>query len=215
MTPTDPTGPPIVVAMTGATGAIYGIRLLEALSASGVETHLVISAWAERTIVAETAWKPAEVRRLADHVYAEGDLEAPPGREGFASRGMVVAPCSMKSLAAIANGITENLIHRAAELALEEQRRLLLLVRESPLSVIHLENMLRVARAGALVMPPVPAFYAKPKTLNDMVDHTVGRMLDHFDVGHELVRRWGERRGTWTPRIEPGGRVGGVGEREA
>jgi len=207
-------GARLVVAMTGATGAIYGIRLLEALEASQVETHLVISGWAEKTIVAETSWRPAEVRRLADHVYAEGDLDAPPGREGFAARGMVVAPCSMKSLAAIANGIVENLIHRAAELALEERRRLLLLVRESPLSVIHLENMLRVARAGALVMPPVPAFYAKPRTLDDMVDHTVGRMLDHFDVPHELVRRWGERRhGVWTPRIEPGGRAGGSGAR--
>ncbi|HEX6230598.1 MAG TPA: UbiX family flavin prenyltransferase [Actinomycetota bacterium] len=205
----DRAGLPIVVAMTGATGAIYGIRLLETLAASGVETHLVISEWAEKTIVAETAWKPAAVRELADHVYAEGDLDAAPGTEELPTRGMTVAPCSMKSLAAIANGITENLIHRAAEVTLKERRRLLLLVRESPLSVIHLENMLRAAKAGALIVPPVPAFYAKPKSLDDMVDHTVGRMLDHFDVGHELVRRWGERRGGWTPRIERGGHPAG------
>ncbi len=203
MTRAQPLGPPIVIAMTGATGAIYGIRLLEALAAARVETHVVISEWAEKTIVAETTWKPAAVRDLADHVYAEDELDSPPGREGFVARGMAVAPCSMKSLAAIANGITGNLIHRAAEIALEDRRRLLLLVRESPLSVIHLENMLRVARAGALVMPPVPAFYAKPKTLDDMVEHTVGRMLDHFDVDHALVRRWGERRrGPWVPRVE-------------
>ncbi|HZD17244.1 MAG TPA: UbiX family flavin prenyltransferase, partial [Actinomycetota bacterium] len=166
---------PIVVAMTGATGAIYGIRLLESLAAAEVETHLVMSEWAEKTIVAETSWKPVDVRRLADHVHAENDLGAAPGDEDLPTRGMIVAPCSMKSLAAIANGITENLIHRAAEVTVKERRRLLLLVRESPLSVIHLENLLRVAKAGAIVMPPMPAFYAKPRTLDDMVDHTVGR----------------------------------------
>lgn len=197
---------PVVVAMTGATGAIYGIRLLEALAERGVETHLVISRWADATIVAETSWRPTAVRALADHVYGEDELDAPIAHEDLATRGMLVAPCSMKSLAAIANGITENLIHRAAEVTIKEGRRLLLLVREAPLSVIHLENMLRVARAGAIVMPPVPAFYAKPASLDDMVDHTVGRMMDHFAVDHELVRRWGERRrGAWTPRIEHGG----------
>lgn len=210
MSSSEPADLPVVVAMTGATGAIYGIRLLEALGAAGVETHLVISEWAEKTIVAETSWKPAEVRRLADHVYAEGELDAALATEELATRGMLVAPCSMKSLAAVANGIIENLIHRAAEVTMKEGRRLLLLVREAPLSVIHLENMLRVAKAGAIVMPPVPAFYAKPKTLDDMVDHTVGRMLDHFEVPHELVRRWGERRRTtWTPRVERGGNGGG------
>lgn len=199
-------GLPIVVAMTGATGAIYGIRLLEALDAAGVETHLVVSEWAEKTILAETRWKPAEVLRLAHHAYDEADLDAPPGGDQLRTRGMIVAPCSMKSLAAIANGITESLIHRAAEVTIKEQRRLLMLVRESPLSVIHLENMLRAAKTGAIVMPPAPAFYAKPKTLDDVVDHTVGRMLDHFGIDHGLVRRWGERRrAAWTPRVEPGG----------
>jgi 4-hydroxy-3-polyprenylbenzoate decarboxylase len=204
-----PVGSPVVVAMTGATGAIYGIRALEALRAAGVETHLVISRWAETTIVAETNWRPAGVRALADNVYEEQELDAPPSSGSLITRGMVVAPCSMKSLAAIAHGLAENLIHRSAEVTLKEGRRLLLLVRESPLSVIHLENMLTVAKAGAIVMPPVPAFYAKPRTIDEMVDHTVGRMLDHFDVQHELVRRWGERRGTWTPRLEPGMRSDG------
>jgi 4-hydroxy-3-polyprenylbenzoate decarboxylase len=203
--PTDQTLP-LVVAMTGATGAIYGIRLLEALREAGVETHLAISEWAEKTISAETSWRPADVRALAQHVYGEDELDAPPHTGIFLTRGMIVAPCSMKSLAAIANGISHNLIHRAADVTIKEGRRLLLLVRESPLSVIHLENMLRIARAGAVVMPPVPAFYAKPRSLDDMVDHTVGRMLDHFGVDHELVRRWGEKpKASWAPRIEVGG----------
>lgn len=197
---------PIVVAITGATGAIYGIRTLEVLRAEAIETHLVVSRWAEKTIAAETSWKPSDVRALADHVYSEDDLDAPPASGDLLTRGMIVAPCSMKSLAAVAHGITENLVHRAAEVSLMEGRRLLLLVRESPFSVIHLENMLAVAKAGAIVMPPVPAFYARPRSLDEMVDHTVGRMLDHFGVGHDLVRRWGERRRRgWTPRIAPGG----------
>ncbi len=187
---------PIVVGITGATGAIYGVRALEVLRDAGIETHLVVSEWAEKTIVAETPWKPEDVRALADHVYDESELDAPPGSGSFRTRGMLIAPCSMKSLAAVAHGISQNLIHRAAEVHIKERRTLLLLVRESPLSVIHLENMLTVARAGAIVMPPVPAFYARPKGLDEMVDHTVGRMLDHVDVPHDLVRRWGEKRTT-------------------
>jgi 4-hydroxy-3-polyprenylbenzoate decarboxylase len=183
----------LVVAMTGATGAIYGVRLLEALRDSPVETHLVMSEWARRTIVAETDHNPDAVLALADRVHDEADLAAPPASGSFLTDGMVVTPCSMKSLAAIATGVSENLVHRAADVTLKEGRRLLLLVRESPLSVIHLENMLRVAQAGALVMPPVPAFYARPRTLDEMVDHTVGRVLDHFGVRHDLVRRWGEQ----------------------
>jgi flavin prenyltransferase len=181
--------------MTGATGAIYGIRLLEALRDAGVETHLVMSTWATRTMIAETDRKPAEVARLASRCWSEDDASAPLDSGSFVTEGMVIAPCSMRTLAAIATGITDNLIHRAAEMTLREGRRLLLLVRESPLSVIHLENMLRVARAGALVAPPVPAFYARPRTIEEMVDHTVGRVLDQFRVEHDLVRRWGDKRG--------------------
>jgi flavin prenyltransferase len=184
----------LVIAMTGATGVIYGVRLLETLRDTPVETHLVMSEWARRTIIAETDRNPGAVRDLADQVHDEGDLSAPPASGSFLTDGMVVAPCSMKSLAAIATGVSESLVHRAADVTLKEGRRLLLLVRETPLSVIHLENMLRVARAGALVMPPLPAFYARPRTLEEMVDHTVGRVLDHFGVEHDLVRRWGEQR---------------------
>jgi 4-hydroxy-3-polyprenylbenzoate decarboxylase len=176
--------------MTGATGAIYGIRLLEVLIKAAIETHLVMSQWSKKTIAAETAWKATDVQRLASHSYREDDLAAPIAEHG----GMVVAPCSMKSLAAIANGIGESLIHRAAQATLERGDRLILLVREAPLSVIHLGNMLSAAEAGATIMPPVPAFYARPKTIDEIVDHTVGRMLDLLGVPHELVRRWGERR---------------------
>jgi len=185
--------PRVVVGMTGATGAIYGVRLLEALREAGVETHLVVSRWAEATISTETDRKPDDVRALADAVYDEHDLSAPLASGAFATTGMVIAPCSMRTLAAIANGLADNLIQHAAEIHLKEQRDLVLLVRESPLSVIHLENMLRVARAGAVVAPPVPAFYAQLRSLDDMIDHTVGRVLDQLELDHDLVRRWGEK----------------------
>ena len=192
MTPPPPL--PVVVAMTGATGAIYGVRTLELLRDIGVETHLVISRWAEATILTETDRKPAQVRALATHVHEEEDLASPLRDAEVPTAGMIVAPCSMRTLAAVANGFCDNLIQRAAEAHLKEQRKLVLLVRESPLSVIHLDNMLRVARAGAVVAPPVPAFYARLRSLDDMVDHTVGRALDQLGVEHERIRRWGERR---------------------
>lgn len=187
-----PGAPPrrLVVAMTGASGAIYGIRLLEALRDEPIETHLVMSDWARKTIVWETDYRAATVAKMADVVYPEDDLNAPIASGSFLTDGMVVAPCSMKSLAAIASGLSGSLVHRAADVALKEHRRLVLLVREAPLSVIHLENMLRVARAGAIVSPPVPAFYARPTSLDDMVEHTVGRLLDHFGIERGLVRRW-------------------------
>jgi 4-hydroxy-3-polyprenylbenzoate decarboxylase len=190
-------GPPprLVVGMTGATGVIFGIRLLEVLREGPVETHLVMSTWAARTMVAETGWRPDDVRELADFAYDEHDQLAPLATGAFHTDGMVVAPCSMKSLALIANGISESLIHRAADIHLKEGRKLLLVVRESPLSVIHLENMLKAARAGAMIVPPVPAFYSRPRSIEEMVDHTVGRLLDHFGIEHDLVRRWGEQRG--------------------
>jgi flavin prenyltransferase len=192
--------PRLIVCMTGATGAIYGVRLLEALRDVPVETHLVVSRWAETTIAAETAWKVRQVRELADVSYDEDDLAAPLSSGSFDTAAMIVAPCSMHTLAAVANGISANLIQRAAEVHLQERRKLVLLVRESPLSVIHLENMLRVARAGAVIAPPVPAFYARLQSLDDMVDHTVGRVLDLVGVEHQLVRRWGERR---RPELRP------------
>jgi polyprenyl P-hydroxybenzoate/phenylacrylic acid decarboxylase-like protein len=185
--------------MTGATGAVYGVRLLETLHELGIPAHLIVSRWAETTIATETDRRPDDLRRLATAVYDEHDLDAPPGSSAFETAGMVVAPCSMRTLAAVANGISGNLIQRAAEVHLAERRKLVLLVRESPLSVIHLENMLRVAKAGAVVAPPVPAFYARLRSLEDMVDHTVGRILDQVGVEHERIRRWGERRGALRP----------------
>jgi 4-hydroxy-3-polyprenylbenzoate decarboxylase len=197
---TDPASErPLLVAMTGATGAIYGVRVLETLRDLGVETHLVVSRWAETTIRTETDLRPEDVRALATVVYDEDDLAAPPASSAFATAGMIVAPCSMRTLAAVANGLSDNLIQRAADVHLKEGRKLVLLVRESPLSVIHLENMLRVAKAGAVVAPPVPAFYAKLRSLDDMVDHTVGRVLDQLGVEHERIRRWGERRAVLRP----------------
>jgi 4-hydroxy-3-polyprenylbenzoate decarboxylase len=185
---------PVLVAMTGATGAVYGVRVLETLRDLGVETHLVVSRWADATIRTETDRSPEQVRALASVVYEEDDLQAPPASGAFTTAGMIVAPCSMRTLAMVANGLSDNLIQRAADVHLKERRKLVLLVRESPLSVIHLENMLRLAKAGAVVAPPVPAFYAKLRTLDDMVDHTVGRALDQLGVEHERIRRWGERR---------------------
>jgi 4-hydroxy-3-polyprenylbenzoate decarboxylase len=195
----DGTRLPVVVGMTGATGAIYGIRILELLREVGVETHLVVSRWADATILTETDWKPAEVRALADRAWDEDDLSSPLAEGEVATAGMIVSPCSMRTLAAIANGFCDNLIQRAAEHHLAERRRLVLLARESPLSAVHLENMLRVARAGAIVAPPVPAFYARLRSLDDMVDHTVGRALDQLGVEHDRIRRWGERRAALRP----------------
>lgn len=185
---------PVVVAMTGATGAVYGIRLLEALRELGVETHLVVSRWAEATIRTETDMPLEKIRALATAVHEESDLTALPGSPEFATVGMVIAPCSMRTLAAVAHGLTENLIQLAARVHLRERRRLVLLVRESPLSVVHLENMLLAARAGAVIAPPLAAFYAQLESLDDMIDHTVGRTLDSLGVEHARIRRWGEPR---------------------
>jgi polyprenyl P-hydroxybenzoate/phenylacrylic acid decarboxylase-like protein len=194
-----PANRPVLVAMTGATGAIYGIRLLEVLRELQVETHLVLSRWAKATIKIETDRRVDDVLALASVVHEEDDLTAPPATSAFLTAGMIVAPCSMRTLAAVANGLSDNLVQRAAALHLQEGRRLVLLARESPLSVIHLENMLRVAKAGAVVAPPVPAFYAKLRSLDEMVDHTVGRALDQLGVEHGGIRRWGERRAALRP----------------
>jgi polyprenyl P-hydroxybenzoate/phenylacrylic acid decarboxylase-like protein len=193
---------PVVVGITGATGAIYGVRILELLRELGVESHLIVSRWAEATIKTETRSKPAAVRALATHVWEEGDLASPLADGALPTLGMVIAPCSMRTLAAIANGFCDNLIQHAAESHLAHGRRLVLLARESPLSAIHLDNMLRVARAGAVVAPPMPAFYARLRSLDDMVDHTAGRALDQLGVPHDRIRRWGESR---RPGLRPVG----------
>jgi 4-hydroxy-3-polyprenylbenzoate decarboxylase len=180
----------LIIGITGATGAIYGVRLLERLRESGVEAHLVISRWGARTLIHETPYTREAVEAMATVSYAPGDMGAAISSGSFRTDGMIVAPCSVKSLAAIAHGVGDNLIHRAADVVLKERRKLLLLIREAPLSSIHLENMLTLSRAGAVVMPPVPAFYTLPRTIDDVVDHTVARMLDQFGLEVAGAARW-------------------------
>ena len=182
---------PLVIGICGATGAVYGIRLLEVLrEAPQVETHLVISKAAERTIAYETSYTVEQVGRLAAVRYPAGDVGAALSSGSFQTAGMIVAPCSVKTLAAIAHGYADNLITRAADVTLKERRRLALLVREAPLTIAHIRNMAACAEMGAVIVPPVPAFYNHPKTLDDIVNHTVGRVLDLFSIDTELVRRW-------------------------
>jgi 4-hydroxy-3-polyprenylbenzoate decarboxylase len=180
----------IVVAITGATGAIYGVRLLEELRRCGVETHFVMSRAGMLNVAAELQLGRAELERLADAVYSERDIGAPLASGSFKTDGMIVAPCSMRTLAAIATGVTDNLVTRAADVALKERRRVVLLARETPLHVVHLRNMVSVTEMGGVIFPPVPAFYAQLDTIEDMVDQTVGRVLDLFDLDSPLVKRW-------------------------
>jgi 4-hydroxy-3-polyprenylbenzoate decarboxylase len=172
----------LVIAITGATGVQYGIRLLELLSTTGVETHLVLSNWASLTIQDETDYSTSEIKAKADHVYSNKDLAAKISSGSYKLDGMVVAPCTMKTLASIRMGLGDNLITRAADVVLKERKRLVILPREAPLNDIHLENMLGLSRAGAIIMPPVPPFYTHPKTLDDIIDDTVYRVLDLFDI---------------------------------
>jgi phenylacrylic acid decarboxylase len=180
----------IVVAMTGATGAILGIKVLIALRRLQVETHLVISKWAGETIKYETDYHPTTVRALADHVYNINDMAAPIASGSFRADGMIVVPCSMKSLAAMAMGFGEDLISRSADVMLKERRRLVIVARETPLSDIHLRNMLTLTQSGAVIFPPVPAFYIKASSLDEIVDQSVGRMLDLFDLDTGDFERW-------------------------
>jgi 4-hydroxy-3-polyprenylbenzoate decarboxylase len=180
----------IVVGITGASGVIYGITLLEALKKLEIETHLILSRQAEKIIALETSCTPAEVQALASHTYGESDFDAPLASGSFLHHGMVIAPCSMKTLAGIAAGYADNLIQRAADVTIKEGRRLVLVPRESPFSAIHLENMLKLARLGVAIAPPVPAFYNRPETIADLVEFTVGRVLDLLGVENQLFRRW-------------------------
>lgn len=184
--------PRLIVGISGASGVIYGARLLELLRPLPVETHLVISRAAEVTLALETDLKPAVVRDRADVVHAIGDLAAPISSGSFKTIGMIVAPCSIRSMAEIATGVTTTLLTRAADVVLKERRRLVLLVRETPLHTGHLRTMTALSEIGAVIAPPVPAFYAKPQTLAEMIDHTLGRMLDLFGLETGTVRRWGE-----------------------
>ena len=180
----------LIVAITGASGTIYGIRILESLKAVGIESHLVMSDSAKLTMAAETDYKPADVEALADVVHSAKNVGATISSGSFKSMGMIIAPCSIRTLSEIATGVTSSLVSRAADVVLKERRKLVLLVRETPLHAGHLRSMSQVTEYGAIVMPPVPAFYARPQTLDDMVNHTVGRALDLFGVDNSLVNRW-------------------------
>jgi flavin prenyltransferase len=181
----------LIVGMTGASGAIYGIRLLHLLKGAGIETHLVVSRSAKITLAQEMDIGVAEVSALADVVHQVDNIGASIASGSFRTMGMVIAPCSMRSLAEIASGVTSSLLTRAADVVLKERRRLVLLVREAPLHLGHLRSMTSVTETGAIVYPPVPAFYARPGSLEQMVDHTLGRVLDLFDIETKAVSRWG------------------------
>ena len=180
----------LIVGITGATGTIFGVRLLQMLHGSGIETHLVISKWGARTLLHETDFTVDEVQRMATQSYPVGDQGAAISSGSFLTLGMVVAPCSMGTLAAIANGLADNLIHRAADVILKERRKLVLVVRESPVHEIHLENMLKLSRMGVIILPPVPAFYNHPQNLDDMINHVTMRVLDQFDIHLDVMNRW-------------------------
>jgi len=184
----------LLVGISGATGAIYGIRLLEVLAKSNVETHLVITEAAQKTILMETGWKVEKVKSLAKVAYDIQDIGADIASGSFQSEGMVVIPCSIKSLSAIANSFNVNLLIRAADVTLKERHKLVLVVRETPLHKEHLNLMLKVTDTGATLLPPIPAFYFRPKTVDDLVNHTVGKVLDLFGINHHLFERWGSPR---------------------
>lgn len=180
----------LIVGITGATGTIFGVRLLQVLEGSGVETHLVISKWASRTLLHETPYTLDEVKQMASCYYQSNDQGAAISSGSFITGGMVVAPCSMRTLAAIAQGQADNLIHRAADVILKERRKLVLVVREAPFNDIHLENMLKLSRMGVVIIPPVPAFYNHPRTIDDIVNHIVMRVLDQFEIHIDVAARW-------------------------
>ncbi len=186
----------LIVGISGASGVIYGIRLLEAVrSLPDVEAHLVMSRSAEVTLAHETNLKVADVRKLADVVYSNSDIGAAVASGSFRTMGMIVAPCSMRSAAEIANGVTSTLLTRAADVVLKERRRLVLMVRETPLHSGHLKNMLAISEMGGIIAPPVPAFYANPETVDELVNQSVGRMLDLLEIDSPITRRWGEDTG--------------------
>jgi 4-hydroxy-3-polyprenylbenzoate decarboxylase len=195
MMPRKPGSSRLIVGISGASGAIYGARLLELLQPLPIETHLVMSRSAEVTLALETDFKPADLRARADVAHAIGDLAAPISSGSFPTLGMIVAPCSVRTMAEIASGVTTTLLSRAADVVLKERRRLVLLVRETPLHTGHLRTMTALSEMGAVIAPPVPAFYARPQSLDELIDQTLGRALDLFGIDSGVVRRWGEPEG--------------------
>ena len=182
----------LIVAITGASGAVYGVRILQALRAAPqCETHLILTAAGVLTASQELGLSRSEIEALADQTHSVKDIGATVASGSFVTHGMVIAPCSMKTLASIACGLSDNLVSRAADVILKERRRLVLLARETPLNLAHLRNMTAVTEMGGIVCPPVPAFYQRPETIDDIVNHTVGRVLDLFDIDHDLpLKRW-------------------------
>jgi 4-hydroxy-3-polyprenylbenzoate decarboxylase len=194
----------LIVGISGATGTIFGVRLLQMLQASNVESHLVISKWGARTLIHETPFSVEQVQKMAAYHYQSQDAGAKISSGSFPTSGMVVCPCSVRSLAAIAHGYGDNLLHRAADVVLKERRKLVLVVRETPLSDVHLENMLKLSRMGVVIFPPVPAFYNHPKTMDDVIDQTVMRVLDQFGIYGDSEARWnGKMSATGKPLETP------------
>ena len=181
----------MLIAISGATGVQIAVKLIEKLKEKKVNIELIISNWAEKIIKLETDLKISEIRNLANENYEFEDLTAPPASGSHKTEAMIVVPCSMKTLSAIANGYADNLITRAADVFIKERRKLILVVRESPLSAIHLENMLKLARLGVIIAPPVPSYYIKPESVDDLIEYTVGRLLDQIDI-ESGIKRWGE-----------------------
>lgn len=193
----------MVVGITGATGIVYGVRLLKALRQLEIESHLVVSKAGEMTRAYETEMSSEELRSLADVVYSPSDIAAPISSGSFRTMGMIVAPCSVRSMSDIAHGVTSGLISRAADVCLKERRRLVLMLRETPLHAGHLKSMLAITEMGGIIAPPVPAFYARPQSLDDMVTHTIGRVLDLFDLDLKAFPRWGEDSDASTSEAAP------------
>ncbi len=182
----------LIVGITGSTGVIYGIKLLEVLKEKNIETHLILTEWAQKCIAMETDYKLDQVKSLATTLSDENNMAASVSSGTHKIDGMIVIPCSMKTLSGIANGYDETLVARAAGVTIKESCKLVLVTRETPLSAINLENMLKLARLGVVILPPVPGFYTKPKTIDEVVSHTVGKCLDQFDIEHDLYKRWGD-----------------------
>jgi len=180
----------VIVGISGASGVIYGVRLLQALKELGVETHLILTNTAVKVAKIEHGLDKEDIIKLSDKYYDINDLFAPIASGSFIHEGMVIAPCSMKTLAGLASGYADNLLLRAADVCLKERRKLILVVRETPLNIIHLKNMLTLAEAGAVILPAMPAFYCKPKTIDDLVNYVVGRILDQLGITHEIYKRW-------------------------
>src|SRR5574342_1085712 len=180
----------LVVGITGSTGIIYGIRMLEVLKKCKIETHLIMTEWAKKCLTLETKYDLKHVKSLADSYSDDSNMAASVSSGTYKTDGMIVIPCSMKTLSSVANGYDETLVARAAGVTIKESRKLILVTRETPLTAINLENMLKLARIGVTILPPIPGFYNRPKTIDDLVNHTVGKRLDQFNIEHKLFKRW-------------------------